>query len=104
MAGIFPPAKAALKLFHVLEVAQKKSGVAGASKLINQAGNEVKAQDVGSIKELKDRAVVGDALEHDHIPSFAALIKVKENEPGRPLTKAESKIPYQTVEVPKEVH
>lgn len=42
-----------------------------ASKLINQASSEIEAVrplDVGSFKELKDRAVIGGGLEHDHIP------------------------------------
>jgi filamentous hemagglutinin len=103
--GIIPGAgDIAGKTIKAAETALKKGDLAEASKLINQAGNEVKALDVGSYKELKDRAVVGDALEHDHIPSFAALKKAKENELGRPLTEAESKSLYQNataVEVPK---
>ncbi|EDM1758516.1 hypothetical protein AH553_26020, partial [Salmonella enterica subsp. diarizonae] len=81
-----------------------------ASKLINKASDEiqrVKALDVGSYKDLKKGSVVGDGLEHDHIPSFAALKKSKETELGRPLTDAETKKLYQNataVEVPKDVH
>jgi len=50
---------------------------------------------------------VGDALEHDHIPSYAALRTAKEKELGRKLTPAEDKALYQNataVEVPKDVH
>lgn len=46
-------------------------------------------------------------LEHDHIPSFAALKKAKENELGRKLTPSENKDLYNnatTVEVPKDIH
>ncbi|MDK5302511.1 hypothetical protein, partial [Serratia nevei] len=55
-------------------------------RLINKASDEiqsVKALDVGSYKDLKAREKVGDGLEHDHIPSFAALRTAKENELGR---------------------
>ncbi|WP_415186283.1 hemagglutinin repeat-containing protein [Photorhabdus akhurstii] len=67
----------------------------------------VRALDVSSYKELKSRAKVGDGLEHDHIPSFAALKKAKENELGRPLTKDETKALYQNataVEIPRDAH
>ncbi|MFP1755922.1 MULTISPECIES: hypothetical protein [unclassified Serratia (in: enterobacteria)] len=63
--------------------------------------------DVGSYKDLKAREKVGDGLEHDHIPSYAALRTAKEKELGRKLTPAEDKALYQnatTVEVPKDVH
>ncbi|WP_312630133.1 hemagglutinin repeat-containing protein, partial [Scandinavium sp.] len=90
--------------------ALKAGDLEQASKLINTASKQVedvKALDVGSYKELKAREVVGDGLEHDHIPSFASLRKAKENELGRPLTDAEAKNLYQNataVEVPKDVH
>ncbi|WP_225851744.1 hypothetical protein, partial [Xanthomonas sontii] len=67
----------------------------------------VQELDVDSYNNLKSREVVGDGLEHDHIPSFAALRLAKETELGRPLTKAESKLLYDNaiaVEVPREVH
>ncbi|WP_188093365.1 hypothetical protein [Photorhabdus heterorhabditis] len=67
----------------------------------------MKLLDVGSYKELKSREVVGNGLEHDHIPSFAALKKAKENELGRPLKRDEEKNLYQNataVEVPKDIH
>lgn len=46
-------------------------------------------------------------LEHNHIPSFAALKAKKENELGHKLTEQEKKNLYAestAVEVPKEVH
>ncbi|WP_325148010.1 hypothetical protein [Pantoea ananatis] len=73
----------------------KNGDVAEASKLINKASEEIQAVkplDVGSYKELKDRSVVGDGFEHDHIPSFAAIRQAKENELGRKLTPTEEKI------------
>ncbi|MDA8480879.1 VENN motif pre-toxin domain-containing protein, partial [Citrobacter sp. Awk 4] len=90
--------------------ALKAGDLEQASKLINNASTQiesVKVLDVGTYKELKAREVVGDGLEHDHIPSFAALRKAKENELGRPLTDAEAKKLYENataVEVPKDVH
>ena len=84
--------------------------VAGASKLINKASDEIQAVkplDVGSYKELKARAVVGDGLEHDYIPSFAAIRQAKENELGRKLTPAEERTLFNNataIEVPKDVH
>ncbi len=67
----------------------------------------VKELEVGSYKELKSRAQVGDGLEHDHIPSFAALKKAKENELGRKLTDNEAKTLYNeatVIEVTKDTH
>ncbi|MCP1108571.1 hypothetical protein M6G53_24770, partial [Serratia nevei] len=109
--GIIPGAgDAAGKAIKAAETALKKGDVAEASRLINKASDEiqsVKALDVGAYKDLKAREKVGDGLEHDHIPSFAALRTAKENELGRKLTPAEEKALYQNataVEVPKEVH
>lgn len=67
----------------------------------------VQPLEVGSYKELKNRAVVGDNLEHDHIPSFASLKKAKETELNRELSASETKDLYNnatTVEVPKDIH
>lgn len=69
--------------------------------------NPVKPLDVGSYADLKKRAVVGDKLEHDHIPSSAALKKAEEKRLGRKLTDAEKKAINDrgtTIEVPKDVH
>lgn len=91
-------------------VALKAGKAAEASRLMKQTSNEihsVKALDVGSYKELKAREVVGGNLEHDHIPSFTAIRRAKENERGRKLTPAEEKNLYNNataIEVPKDVH
>ncbi|WP_210450899.1 hemagglutinin repeat-containing protein [Pantoea ananatis] len=109
--GIIPGAgDAAGKIIKAAEAALKNGDVAEASKLINKASEEIQAVkplDVGSYKELKDRSVVGDGLEHDHIPSFAAIRQAKENELGRKLTPTEEKNLYNNataIEVPKDVH
>ncbi|MCA6221774.1 hypothetical protein [Photorhabdus antumapuensis] len=111
VVGLVPIAgDAAGKAIKAAETALEKGNVAEASKLINKASDEiqaVKVLDVGSYKELKSRAVVGDKLEHDHIPSFAALKKARESELGRPLTKDETKNLYQNatvVEIPRDAH
>ncbi|WP_231849142.1 hypothetical protein [Photorhabdus asymbiotica] len=90
---------------------EKKESYVPSSGGNKQIGNvikvPVKVLDIGSYKELKDREVPGDELEHDHIPSFAALKKAKESELGRPLTDEEAKNLYQNataIEVPKSVH
>ena len=67
----------------------------------------VRELEVGTYKDLKSREVVDDALEHDHIPSFAALKAAKEQKLGRPLTSLEEKMLYNNataIEVPKEIH
>ncbi|MCX8965703.1 filamentous hemagglutinin N-terminal domain-containing protein [Erwinia psidii] len=109
--GLIPGAgDAAGKAIKAAETALKKGDVAEASKLINKASDEIQAVkplDVGSYKELKAREVVGDGLEHDHIPSFAAIRQAKENELGRKLTPTEEKNLYNNataIEVPKDVH
>ncbi|HHI2455613.1 VENN motif pre-toxin domain-containing protein [Escherichia coli] len=111
IVGIMPGlGDTAGKAIKGAEKALKAGDLETASKLINKASDEiqaVKALDVGSYKELKDRSVVGDGLEHDHIPSFAAIRQAKENELGRKLTPAEEKNLYNNataVEVPKDVH
>ena len=97
VAGLIPSAgDVAGKAIKGAQEALKKGDVSEASKLINKANEEIQAVkplDVGSYKELKDRAVVGDGLEHEHFPSFAALKKAKEAELGRPLNDAETKNP-----------
>ncbi|MFG6078829.1 hemagglutinin repeat-containing protein [Erwinia sp. OPT-41] len=97
------------KAVKAAQAALKNGDVAEASRLINKASDEfkVKALDVGSYKELKAREVVGDGLEHDHIPSFAAIRQAKENELGRKLKKVEEKILYNNataIELPRDVH
>jgi hypothetical protein len=74
--------------------------------LVHNAGH-VKVLDVGTYSDLKKTAKVGDNLEHDHIPSSAALKKAKEQELGRKLTPQEAREVHEqglTIEVPKDVH
>ncbi|WP_281732771.1 hypothetical protein [Franconibacter sp. IITDAS19] len=111
VVGILPePGDEAGVFIKGAEKALKASDLETVSKLINKANDKfehVKALDVNSYKELNNREIVGDGLEHDHIPSFAALKKAKENELGRKLTPGEEKTLYQNataVEVPKDVH
>jgi hypothetical protein len=49
----------------------------------------VKEFDTGTYKDLQSRETVGDALQHDHIPSSAALRRAREIELNRELTRAE---------------
>jgi filamentous hemagglutinin len=119
--GIIPGAgDVAGKLIKGAEKALKAGDIETASKLINRASNEIQGAkvtvpsktavqelEVDAYKNLKAREVVGDGLEHDHIPSFAALRTAKEAELGRPLTELETKTLYQNstaVEVPRDVH
>ena len=63
--------------------------------------------DVDSYKVLKARSVVGDNLDLDHIPSFAAQIKSLEKDLGRQLTREEKyklKNEATAIAIPKEVH
>ena len=67
----------------------------------------VQELEVDGFKDLKKREVVGDNLEHDHIPSSAALIKSVENQLGRRLTDAERRQVHNqgtAVEVSKDIH
>jgi RHS repeat-associated protein len=50
---------------------------------------DVKRGEVGSYKDLKSRAKVGDKLEHDHIPSFAAVRDEMARQKKRKLTPGE---------------
>jgi len=63
--------------------------------------------EVGTYKKLKAREESGDNLEHDHIPSFAAIRAAKEKELGRDLTKEEAvELRNNTcaIEVSKDLH
>jgi filamentous hemagglutinin len=67
----------------------------------------VQPLDVHTYSDLKKREKVGDNLEHDHIPSSAALKKAKEKQLGRKLTPQEARDIHQqgaAIEIPKEVH
>ncbi|MGI5500714.1 hypothetical protein [Lentzea sp. CA-135723] len=69
--------------------------------------NNVQALDVDSYANLKKREKVGDNLEHDHIPSSAALKKAEEKRLGRKLTRQEADALHNkanAIEVPKDVH
>ena len=75
--------------------------------LVHNSAGHVKALDVGQFKDLKKIEKVRDGLEHDHIPSSAALRKAEETRLGRSLTRDEElKIHNEgyTIEVPKDVH
>ncbi|WP_339560800.1 hypothetical protein [Pseudomonas sp. EA_65y_Pfl1_P113] len=63
----------------------------GGTKESAPSKTAVQELEVDAYKNLKAREVVGDGLEHDHIPSFAALRTAKEAELGRPLTELETK-------------
>lgn len=83
-----------------------ESGLSGAEITVTST-TAVQELEVDAYKNLKAKEVVGDGLEHDHIPSFAALRTAKEAELGRPLTELETKALYQNstaVEVPRDVH
>ena len=80
----------------------KKADGNGSSK--NEGVDEL---EVNSYRELKSREIVGDGLEHDHIPSFAALKAAEETKLGRKLTPNEERALYNNstaVEVPRDVH
>lgn len=71
------------------------------------ADGPVEALDVGSYAELRRRALRGDALEHDHIPSAAALIRARERALRRELRPEEVRDLYNnasTIELPSSVH
>ncbi|GAA4714512.1 polymorphic toxin-type HINT domain-containing protein [Promicromonospora umidemergens] len=79
----------------------------GAHVVLVHNSDHVKALDVGTYKDLKKRAKVGDGMEHDHIPSSAALQRAKEIELGRDLKPHEIREIHEqgnAIELPKEVH
>lgn len=49
----------------------------------------VRELDVGTYRNLRSRAVRGDRMQHDHIPSTAAIIRARELELGRRLSRRE---------------
>ncbi|AXX31087.1 hypothetical protein KCV87_01435 [Actinosynnema pretiosum subsp. pretiosum] len=92
-AGIFTP------VVQKLRTGKRPAG--------GSSNNPVQALDVGSYESLKKREKVGDNLEHDHIPSSAALKKAEEKRLGRKLTPQEARDLHQrgsAIEVPKDVH
>lgn len=83
------------------------AGLRKARVLPGSSTNAVKALYVGTYADLKKIEKVGDNLEHDHIPSSAALIKAEETRLGRTLTRQEQRQIRDsgtTIEVPKGVH
>jgi hypothetical protein len=92
--------------FHV-ETRHNYYVLAGDQTVLVHNASHVKVLDVGTYSDLKKGAKVGDNLEHDHIPSSAALKKAKEQELGRKLTPQEARDIHEqglTIEVPKDVH
>ncbi|MFZ7272853.1 hemagglutinin repeat-containing protein, partial [Avibacterium avium] len=104
------PLKGAKQAFKKAKEAEELGNISETIGYLNKASEElekVKALDVGSYKNLKRRSTIGDNLDLDHIPSFAALKKAKENELGRKLLPKEEKIlrdEATTVAVPKDIH
>ncbi|MGD3369864.1 hemagglutinin repeat-containing protein [Xanthomonas citri pv. citri] len=99
--GVISTGKAANSL---LESSQGIGQKIDSAKEVKAAVQEL---DVESFGGLKSREIVGDNLEHDHIPSFAAVRFAKEKELGRKLSKEEERILYNestAIEVPKDVH
>jgi hypothetical protein len=67
----------------------------------------VEPLDVDTYAELRRRALTGDALEHDHIPSAAALIRAQERRLRRELRPEEIRELYNdaaSIELPASVH
>lgn len=67
----------------------------------------VEPLDVDTYAELRRRALSGDALEHDHIPSAAALIRAQERRLRRELRPEEVRDLYNNaaaIELPSSVH
>ena len=98
---------AVVQLLKEAKAALKVGDTKKAIELAQEAQDKLNALDVGTFRELKAKAKVGDGLEHDHIPSFAALKKAEETRLGRPLTPTETKKLYAeatAVEVPRDVH
>ena len=104
------PLKEAKNALNMTKAAEKAGNVAEAIKYQKETIKQfesVKALDVDSYKVLKARSVVGDNLDLDHIPSFAALKKEKENKLGRKLSPIEEKTlrdEATAIVVPKDTH
>lgn len=100
-------ARALEKVTHEVSGAAKKAEQALQRVAKTTEKTHVKPLDVGTYGELKKLEQVGDNLEHDHIPSSAALKKAKEKQLGRKLTPKEAREIHErgiAIEVPKEVH
>ena len=107
---VFPPLKSFKKVNQMARTAEKAGNATDVLKYQKEAIKQfenVKALDVNSYKNLKQRSIVGDNLDLDHIPSFAAQIKSLEKSLGRQLTREEKyklKNEATAIAIPKEVH
>ena len=107
---VFPPLKSFKKVNQMARTAEKAGNATDVLKYQKEAIKQfenVKALDVNSYKNLKQRSIVGDNLDLDHIPSFAALKKEKENKLGRKLSPIEEKAlrdEATAIAVPKDTH
>ena len=107
---VFPPLKSFKKVNQMARTAEKAGNATDVLKYQKEAIKQfenVKALDVNSYKNLKQRSIVGDNLDLDHIPSFAALKKEKENKLGRKLSPIEEKTlrdEATAIAVPKDTH
>jgi hypothetical protein len=100
-------ARALEKVAKETEGAAKKAEQALQRAAKTTEKTHVKPLDVGTYGDLKKLEKTGDNLEHDHIPSSAALKKAKEKQLGRKLTPKEAREIHErgtAIEVPKEVH
>jgi hypothetical protein len=69
--------------------------------------DDVHELDIGTYRDLRDRAVVGDGMQHDHIPSVAALLRRAERDKGEALTPAEKQEIYNSalcIEIRNDLH
>ncbi|MCC8671645.1 hemagglutinin repeat-containing protein [Xanthomonas arboricola] len=88
-------------------ILESSQGIGGKIDSAKELKGAVQELDVDSYGGLRSRAVVGDNLEHDHIPSFAAVRAAKEKELGRKLSSEEERVLYNestAIEVSKDVH
>ena len=110
VGAVFPPLKSFKKVNQMARAAEKAGNATDVLKYQKEAIKQfenVKALDVNSYKNLKQRSIVGDNLDLDHIPSFAAQIKSLEKSLGRQLTREEKyklKNEATAIAIPKEVH
>ncbi|MFA1729578.1 filamentous hemagglutinin, partial [Xanthomonas nasturtii] len=75
-------------------ILESSQGIGGKIDSAKELKGAVQELDVDSYGGLRSRAVVGDNLEHDHIPSFAAVRAAKEKELGRKLSSEEERVLY----------
>ena len=88
----------------IIGAASITTGLTKALKNEAKVANEL---EVDSYKNLKSKGVVGDNLEHDHIPSFASLKAAEEAKLKRSLTPDEEKLLYNNataITVDKSIH